>query len=107
MNQDWEKTLAEADDLQLRDALAQAQEVEKDWKWDKSVCRFCGTGCGLMIATRNDKVNAVTLEDVNRVAAELQKPVVSYTIAYDARDIAGFIKLRRGSAPDGMPAAEA
>jgi ribosomal protein S18 acetylase RimI-like enzyme len=42
-----------------------------------------------------------------RVTAELQKPEVSYTMAYDANDIAGFIKIRRGSAPDGMPAGEA
>lgn len=41
------------------------------------------------------------------VTAELQKPEVSYTIAYDAIDIAGFVKIRRGRAPDGMPAAEA
>jgi ribosomal protein S18 acetylase RimI-like enzyme len=41
------------------------------------------------------------------VAAELQKPDVSYTIAYDAGAIAGFIKLRRGPVPDGMPVAEA
>ena len=43
----------------------------------------------------------------NFVTAELQEPEVSYTIAYDVNDIAGFIKTRRGSAPDGMPAAEA
>jgi nitrate reductase NapA len=41
------------------EALAQAEETEKGWKWDKSVCRFCGTGCGLMIATRNDRIVAV------------------------------------------------
>ena len=40
-------------------AMAQAAETEKSWKWDKSVCRFCGTGCGIMIATRNDKIVAV------------------------------------------------
>ncbi len=41
------------------EAMAAAQNAEKGWKWDKSVCRFCGTGCGLMIATRNDKIVAV------------------------------------------------
>ncbi len=40
-------------------ALAQVQDAEKGWKWDKGVCRFCGTGCGLMLATRNDKIVAV------------------------------------------------
>jgi ribosomal protein S18 acetylase RimI-like enzyme len=41
------------------------------------------------------------------VAAELKKPEVDYTIAYDAADIAGFIKIRRASAPADIPAAEA
>ncbi|MDX2472362.1 MAG: nitrate reductase catalytic subunit NapA [Candidatus Krumholzibacteria bacterium] len=41
------------------EALAAAQKVEQDWKWDKGVCRFCGTGCGIMLATRNDKIVAV------------------------------------------------
>ena len=40
-------------------ALAQVAETEKGWKWDKSVCRFCGTGCGLMLATKNDRIVAV------------------------------------------------
>jgi len=38
---------------------AAIQKAEGDWKWDKSVCRFCGTGCGIMIATKNDKIVAV------------------------------------------------
>ncbi len=39
--------------------LSQQKTAEKQWKWDKSVCRFCGTGCGIMIATQNDKILAV------------------------------------------------
>ncbi len=34
-------------------------EGEQEWRWDKSVCRFCGTGCGIMIATKNDRIVAV------------------------------------------------
>ena len=41
------------------EAMAAAQKAEQDWKWDKGVCRFCGTGCGIMLATRNDKIVAV------------------------------------------------
>ena len=29
------------------------------WSWDKGVCRFCGVGCGLQIATREGRVVAV------------------------------------------------
>ncbi len=43
-----------------RSAHAQARAVEADWKWDKSVCRFCGVGCGLMMATKDGRIVAVT-----------------------------------------------
>jgi len=29
------------------------------WRWDKGVCRFCGVGCGIQIATRDGRVVAV------------------------------------------------
>jgi len=48
---------------------AQAKKAEDGWKWDKSVCRFCGTGCGIMVATKNDKIVAIKgdpLAPVNR-----------------------------------------
>lgn len=40
-------------------ALAQASAAEAGWKWDKGVCRFCGTGCGEQIATFNGKIVAI------------------------------------------------
>ncbi|MEO1928140.1 MAG: nitrate reductase catalytic subunit NapA [Nautiliaceae bacterium] len=42
-----------------QEAKAKANESEKDWQWDKAVCRFCGTGCGIMVATKDDKIVAV------------------------------------------------
>lgn len=41
------------------DAQAAASEAQKDWRWDKAACRFCGTGCGIMMATKNGRVVAV------------------------------------------------
>jgi len=38
---------------------AAKNKAEGDWRWDKSVCRFCGTGCGIMVAVKNDKIVAV------------------------------------------------
>ena len=38
---------------------AQATDVESEWRWDKAACRFCGTGCGIMMATKNGKIVAV------------------------------------------------
>lgn len=52
-----------------KSVLAAAGAAEVDWKWDKAVCRFCGTGCGIMVATRDDKIVAVKgdpLAPVNR-----------------------------------------
>ncbi len=38
---------------------ATKMEAKAGWRWDKSVCRFCGTGCGIMVATKDDKIVAV------------------------------------------------
>src|SRR3954470_6454585 len=40
-----------------------------DLKWDKAPCRFCGTGCGVMVATKNGRVVAThgdSKAEVNR-----------------------------------------
>ena len=36
--------------------LAMVGAAEQDWRWDKSVCRFCGTGCGILVGTKNGRV---------------------------------------------------
>ena len=41
------------------EALAAAREAEAGWRWDKAVCRFCGTGCGIMIAVKDGRIVAV------------------------------------------------
>lgn len=38
---------------------AKANTAEGGWRWDKAACRFCGTGCGIMMATKNGKIVAV------------------------------------------------
>ncbi len=45
---------AAAGSLGLASPAAQADDI----KWDKAVCRFCGTGCGVMIGTKNGRVVA-------------------------------------------------
>ncbi len=32
---------------------------ERTWRWDKAPCRFCGVGCGVLVATAKGKVVAV------------------------------------------------
>ncbi|KKM68472.1 hypothetical protein LCGC14_1460530 [marine sediment metagenome] len=39
--------------------IAIAEATQAGWRWDKAVCRFCGTGCGIMIATKEDRIIAV------------------------------------------------
>jgi nitrate reductase (cytochrome) len=37
---------------------AAAAEMEKDWQWDKATCRFCGVGCGILVASHGGKIVA-------------------------------------------------
>jgi nitrate reductase NapA len=41
------------------EAKSAAEHTQASWRWDKAVCRFCGTGCGIMVATKNGKIVAV------------------------------------------------
>jgi nitrate reductase NapA len=38
---------------------ADSKKAQTSWRWDKAACRFCGTGCGIMLATKNGKIVAV------------------------------------------------
>jgi nitrate reductase NapA len=41
--------------------------ADKAVNWDKGVCRFCGTGCGVMIGVKDGKVVAVAGDKKNEV----------------------------------------
>lgn len=50
-------------------AANEASAAEQGIKWTKGVCRFCGTGCGLLVGTKNGKIVATKGDpdcDVNR-----------------------------------------
>ncbi|MDX9743207.1 MAG: nitrate reductase catalytic subunit NapA [Arcobacteraceae bacterium] len=38
---------------------AASNTAQTGWRWDKAACRFCGTGCGIMMATKDGKIVAV------------------------------------------------
>ena len=40
-------------------AAAEKRDKQSDGKWDKSVCRFCGVGCGIMIRTSQGRIVSV------------------------------------------------
>lgn len=42
-----------------QEAQAAAAKAESTWRWDKAACRFCGTGCGIMLATTEGRIVAV------------------------------------------------
>lgn len=41
-----------------KQAEAAVKASEAGWQWDKAVCRFCGTGCGIMVATKDGQIVA-------------------------------------------------
>jgi len=41
-----------------QEAQAAATKAESKWRWDKAACRFCGTGCGIMLATKEGRIVA-------------------------------------------------
>lgn len=45
-------------------ANAAVKSAESGWRWDRGVCRFCGVGCGIQVATENGKIVA-TKADVD------------------------------------------
>jgi nitrate reductase NapA len=42
-------------------------DLEMGLTWEKSVCRFCGVGCGVVVGTRDDRVIAVKGDPENPV----------------------------------------
>ncbi|MDL2059426.1 nitrate reductase catalytic subunit NapA [Mesosutterella sp. AGMB02718] len=40
------------------EAAGAAREAEAGITWTKGVCRFCGTGCGLLVGTKNGRIVA-------------------------------------------------
>ncbi len=40
-------------------ARVEKWQEQDAWKWDKSVCRFCGVGCGIMMATHKGQIVSV------------------------------------------------
>lgn len=45
-------------------AEAATKSAEAGWRWDRGVCRFCGVGCGIQIATEKGRIVA-TKADVD------------------------------------------
>ena len=63
--------------------------LDGDVKWSKAPCRFCGTGCGVKVAVKDDKVVAVTGDperdlEVQRVHPWVQAPDADAVAVEDA-----------------------
>ncbi|MCP4408722.1 MAG: twin-arginine translocation signal domain-containing protein, partial [Gammaproteobacteria bacterium] len=44
--------------IPLGQSAQAADKAEQGIQWDKGVCRFCGTGCGIMVGTQDGRVVA-------------------------------------------------
>ena len=58
---------AAAIDADAFGGAAKAVGIDAGWRWDKGVCRFCGVGCGIKIATAGGRVVAVQGDPENPV----------------------------------------
>ncbi|CAN7338555.1 periplasmic nitrate reductase subunit alpha [Rhizobacter sp. LjRoot28] len=62
-------TAAAAAGIPLPGIAQTASESSSDLKWSKAPCRFCGTGCGVTVAVKNNRVVAThgdTQAEVNK-----------------------------------------
>lgn len=55
----------------LESAFSKPAEVKNDVVWHKSVCRFCGVGCGVMLGVKNGKAFAVKGDKENTINSGL------------------------------------
>ncbi len=84
--------------LPLGDAVLSA-DPEPGWRWDRGVCRFCGVGCGIQIATKGDRIVAVRGDADNPVNRGLLcvKGYANAQIAYgEDRLTRPLLRMRNG-----------
>ncbi len=48
-------------------AAAELLDPQEGWRWERGVCRFCGVGCGILVATHRGRVTAVRGDPDNPV----------------------------------------
>ena len=68
---DFLKTAAAASALSALGLPGQPRAADGDTRWVKSVCRYCGTGCGLYVGVQGGKVMAVQGDKENHNAGFL------------------------------------
>jgi nitrate reductase NapA len=93
-------TTAVAAGLSLSDELlALTAPAQEPMSWDRGVCRFCGTGCGIEIATQGDRLTTPFLRMKNgRFAKDGDFVPVSWTRAFDEM-AAQFKRVYRNLGP--------
>lgn len=79
------------------DLLATDGDISVDWQ--KAPCRFCGTGCGMLVGTRNGRVVAVQGDpavDVNRGQACIKGYSLPHILYGDDRLTRPLLRMREG-----------
>ena len=82
---------AAAAGLPLSDDLRALTAVPQEpMRWDRGVCRFCGTGCGIEIASQGNRIVAIKGDPASPVNRGLLcvKGYANAKILYGARSLA-------------------
>lgn len=75
-------------------------DAQEGWEWDRGVCRFCGVGCGIRIATNDGKVVSIEGDPENPVNRGLLciKGYANVQILYgDDRLTTPLMRMKDGS----------
>jgi len=76
-----------------------AGNPEKELLWDKAPCRFCGTGCSVMVGVRNGKIMAVKGDPkspVNRGTLCIKGYALPFIISHKDRLRVPLIRKKNG-----------
>ena len=77
-------------DLQAKQDVAQS-----DWRWDKAACRFCGTGCGIMLATKGEGIDRKIVAVKGDPAAPVNRGLNCIKGYFNAKIMYGADRLKQ------------
>ena len=77
------------------DLQAKQDAAESDWRWDKAACRFCGTGCGIMLATKGEGIDRKIVAVKGDPAAPVNRGLNCIKGYFNAKIMYGADRLKQ------------
>lgn len=77
------------------DLQAKQEKAESDWRWDKAACRFCGTGCGIMMATKGEGLDRKIVAVKGDPAAPVNRGLNCIKGYFNAKIMYGADRLKQ------------